>query len=70
MDASNPITATLFFAFIKCPMKAYLLASGAPVTGTFFADMETRISSMYKTGVKQHLYVGTDTAKLLIFGEI
>ena len=70
MDASDPITAALFSAFIKCPMKAHLLASGAPVTGTFFADMETRISSMYKTGAKQRLRVGTDAAKPLNFGEI
>ena len=70
MDASDPITAAVFSAFIKCPMKAYLLASGAPVTGTFFADMETRISSMYKTGAKQRLRVGTDAAKPLDIGQI
>ena len=70
MDASDPITAAVFSAFIKCPMKAHLLASGAPVTGTFFADMETRISSMYKAGAKQHLRVGTDAVKPLNFGDI
>jgi hypothetical protein len=70
MDASDPIAAALFSAFIKCPMKAHLLASGAPVSGTFFADMETRISSMYKAGAKQPLRVGTDTAKPLNFGEV
>jgi len=70
MGASDPITAAVFSAFIKCPMKAHLLASGAPVTGTFFADMETRISSMYRKGAKQHLRVPTDAAKPLNFGEI
>ena len=70
MDASDPITAAVFSAFIKCPTKAHLLAIGAPVTGTFFAEMETRISSLYKAGSKQHLRVGTDAGKLLNFGEI
>ena len=70
MDASDPITAAVFSAFIKCPMKAHLLAIAAPVTGTFFADIETRISSMYKAGAKQRLRVGTDAVKPLDFGEI
>ena len=70
MDASDPITAAVFSAFIKCPMKAHLLASGAPITGTFFADMETRISSMYKAGAKQPQRVGTDAVKPLNFGDI
>src|SRR5208337_1687074 len=69
MDAGDPTTAAVFSAFIKCAMKAHLLASGAPVTGTFFADMETRISSMYKMRAK-HLLVPTDAAKPLNFGEI
>ena len=53
MDASNPITAAVFSAFLKCPTKAHLLAIGEPAPGTFFADIEARISSMYKAVAKR-----------------
>ena len=70
MDANNPITAAIFSAFLKCPTKAYLLAIGEPAPGTYFADIETHISSMYKAAAKRRLRVGTDMAEPLNFGEI
>ena len=70
MDASEPITAAVFSAFIKCPMKAHLLAIGEPPPGTFFADIEARISSMYKAGAKRRLRVGADVAEPLDFGQL
>jgi hypothetical protein len=48
MDASNPITAAVFSAFLKCPTKAHLVAIGEPAPGAYFADIEARISFMYK----------------------
>src|SRR4051794_29248714 len=48
MDASNAITAAVFSAFVKCPTKAHLVATDEPAPGTFFAEIETSISSMYK----------------------
>jgi len=68
MDASNSITAAVFSAFIKCPTKAHLLAIGEPPPGTFFADIETRISYMYKAVAKRRLRVGDEVAEPLDFG--
>jgi len=34
-------------------MKAYLLAIKDPAPGTFFADIEAHISSMYKAAAKR-----------------
>ena len=70
MDANNLVTAAVFSAFIKCPMKAHLLVIGTPASGTFFADIETRMSSMYKAEAKQHLRVETDVGEPLNFGQI
>ena len=68
MDASNPITATVFSAFVKCPTKAHLLAIGERPPGTFFADIEARMSTMYKA--KRRLRVGADAAEPLDFGQV
>jgi predicted RecB family nuclease len=70
MNVIDPITAAVFSAFIKCPMKAHLLAIGAPPSGTFFADIEARISSMYKAGAKQRLHVGANVDEPLDFQQI
>jgi predicted RecB family nuclease len=70
MDASNLITATVFSAFIKCPTKAHLLAIGEPPPGTFFADIEARISYMYKAVANRRLRVGAEVAELLDFGQL
>jgi len=70
MDASNSITAAVFSAFIKCPTKAHLLAIGASPPGTFFADVEARISSMYKAVAKRRLHVGAEEAEPLEFGQL
>jgi predicted RecB family nuclease len=70
MDAGNPITAAVFSAFIKCPTKAYLLAIGEPAPGAYFADIETRIASLYKATAKRRLRVGTEVVKPINFGEL
>ena len=69
MDASNPITAAVFFAFLKCPTKAHLLAIGEPPPGNFFADINLRISSTYKTAVKQRLSVAAQVPEILEVGQ-
>ena len=70
MDANNSITAAVFSAFVKCPTKAHLLAIGASPPGTFFADVEARISSMYKAVAKRRLHVGAEEADPLEFGQL
>jgi predicted RecB family nuclease len=70
MDASNPITAAVFSAFIKCPTKAHLLVTGESPPGTFFANIETHISSLYKAGAKRCLRIGAGAAELLDFGQL
>jgi hypothetical protein len=52
MNPINPITAAVFSAFLKCPTKAHLLAIGEPAPGTFFTDIEVRISSMAHPGFR------------------
>jgi predicted RecB family nuclease len=70
MDASNPITAAVFSAFLKCPTKAHLLAIDEPPPGTFFADIETCISSMYKAVARRQPRIGAEVAELLEFGQL
>jgi predicted RecB family nuclease len=70
MDASYPITAAVFAAFLKCPTKAHLLAISEPAPGTFFTDIEVRISSMYKAAAKQRLRVGAEVAEILDLREL
>src|ERR1700674_418818 len=67
MDANDPITTAVFSAFLKCPTKAHLLAIGEPAPGTFFADIEAQISSMYKAVAKRRLRVGAEVAEPLDF---
>jgi predicted RecB family nuclease len=68
MDPSNLITTSLFSAFVKCPTKARLLAIGEPAPGTFFTDIERRISSTYKMGAKRRLPLGVEVAEFLELG--
>jgi predicted RecB family nuclease len=70
MDASNLITAAVFSAFIKCPTKAHLLATGESPPGTFFAEVEARMSSMYKGMAKRRLRGGAEEAEPLEFGQL
>jgi hypothetical protein len=70
MDASNPITAAVFSAFIKCPTKAHLLAIGLHAPGAYFADIEARIASLYKASARRRLRVGAEVAEPIDFGEL
>jgi hypothetical protein len=70
MDASKPITAAVFSAFLKCPTKAHLLTIGESAPSSYFANIEGRISSMYKAVAKQKLRVGAEVAELLDFGQL
>jgi hypothetical protein len=70
MDAHDPITAAAFSAYLKCPTKAHLLVIDEPAPAAFFADIEARISSMYKAAAKRRLCVGTAAAELLDFAQI
>jgi hypothetical protein len=70
MDASKPITAAIFSAFLKCPTKAHLMSIGEPAPGIHFADIEARISSMYKAAAKLRSPLGAEVAELLDFKEL
>jgi predicted RecB family nuclease len=70
MDANTPITAALFSAFLKCPTKAHLLSVGEPAPGAHFADIEARISSIYKAMAKQRSPIGAEATELLDFREL
>jgi predicted RecB family nuclease len=70
MDANTPITAALFSAFLKCPTKAHLMSIGEPAPGAHFADIEARISSMYKAMAKRRSAIGAEAAELLDFREL
>jgi len=70
MDASNQITAAVFSAFLKCSTKAHVLAIGEPAPDSFFADIEARISTMYRTAATQRLHIGADVIRPLAFSQL
>ncbi len=69
MNATIRITAAEFSAFVKCPTKAHLLAINEPPPGTFFADIEARMSSMFKAAAKRRLRVEVTMAEPLDLGQ-
>jgi predicted RecB family nuclease len=70
MDVNNSITAALFSAFLKCPTKAHLIAIDESAPGACFADIEARISSMYKSAANRRSPLGTEVAEFLDFIEL
>ena len=70
MDTNKQITAAVFSAFLKCPLKAYLLSVGDTAPGTFFADIKSRISSMYSAAATCRLRPGVRTTAYLDFEEL
>jgi hypothetical protein len=71
MDTSNTLTAAaVFSAFLRCPTKAHRLATSERKRGTFFTDIEARISSMYRAVAKRQLRIGPLVAELLEFGQL
>jgi hypothetical protein len=69
MGANTPITAAVFSAFLKCTTKAHLISIGEPAPNAHFADIEARISSMYKAVAKRRSPIGAEVAELLDFRE-
>src|SRR5262249_29186920 len=67
---NNSITAATFAAFLKCPTKAHLLAIGEPAPDTYFANIEARITSMYKVVAKQRLRVGIELTEPFDFRQL
>jgi predicted RecB family nuclease len=68
MDTNKQITAAVFSAFLKCPMKAYLLSVGDTAPGTFFTDIKSRISSLYSAAARCRPHAGAVAS--LGFGEL
>ena len=59
MEPNKQVTAAIFSAFIKCPTKAYLLASCEHKLDAYFAEMSTRISSAYKNITCRKVLLGS-----------
>jgi predicted RecB family nuclease len=70
MGANNLITAAVFSAFLKCPTKAHLLVISDPDSGTYFADIEARILSMYKAAAQQQPSPEAEFAQTLDFEQL
>jgi hypothetical protein len=70
MDTNKQITAAVFSAFLKCPLKAYLLSVGDAAPGTFFADIKARISAMYSAAATCRFRPGAGTTAYLDFEEL
>ena len=70
MKGSNSITAAIFSAFLKCPTKAHLLATGVSAPSSYFADIEARISSTYKIMARRRLRDETEFAGPLDFEQL
>src|SRR5208337_665600 len=69
MNASVAVTAAEFSAFVKCPTKAHLLAINEPSPGTYFADIEARMTAAFKEVAKRRLRIGVAIAEPLDFGQ-
>jgi CRISPR/Cas system-associated exonuclease Cas4 (RecB family) len=67
MKTSNPLTAEVFSAFLKCQTKAYLMAVGETPPDAYFANIEERISARFKAAAKQELSIGTSVSEFLEF---
>ena len=59
-----------FLHSLNARQKRISLAIGEPAPGAYFADIEARISSMYKAVAKRRLRIGAEVAELLDFGEL
>ena len=66
----NLITASLFSGFLKCPTKGHFLAVGETAPDTFFRDIESRISSMYKSVATRQSRDGAQASASLDFGDL
>ncbi|MGD0076330.1 MAG: hypothetical protein ABSD31_18640, partial [Candidatus Binataceae bacterium] len=70
MEPNKQITAVIFSAFVKCPTKAYLLASGEHKPDTYFTEVMTRVSSAYKNIASRQLPLGSGNADICRFDQL
>lgn len=70
MEHNKQITAAIFSAFVKCPTKAYLLASGEHKPDMYFTELMTRISSVYKDDARHQMPHGSRNAELCAFDQL
>ena len=66
----NTVTAAIFSAFLKCPMKAHLLALGERPPQTYISDIEAEISSMYKSMAWRTLHDRGETGEPGTFRQV
>src|SRR5271169_3489775 len=67
MEPIKQITAAIFSAFVKCPTKAYLLASGEQKPDAYFTELMTRVSSAYKNTASRELRLGNGRGEICNF---
>jgi hypothetical protein len=67
MEPNKQITAVIFYAFVKRPTKAYLLASHEHKPDTYFTEVMTRVSSAYKNVASRELPLGSEHADICRF---
>ena len=70
MELNKQITSAIFSAFVKCPMKAYLLASGEQTPSTYFTELVTRVSSTYKNVASRQVPLGSGHAEICRFDQL
>jgi len=70
MEPNKQITSAIFSAFVKCPTKAYLLASGEQMPDAYFTELMTRVSSAYKNTASRELRLGNGRGEICNFKEL
>jgi predicted RecB family nuclease len=70
MEPNKQITALIFSAFVKCPTKAYLLASCEQKPDTYFTEMTTRVSSAYKNAACRQMLLGSWRSEICNFEQL
>src|SRR5277367_2121947 len=70
MEPNKQITAAIFSAFVKCPTKAYLLASGEQTPDAYFTEVMTRVSSNYKNIASRQLPLASGQPELYKFDQL
>jgi predicted RecB family nuclease len=70
MDADKRITAAVFSAFVKCPTKAYLLASCEDRSDGYFTEITTRISSAYKNIARHTMSLRSWSSEIVRFEQL
>ena len=70
METSDPLSAAILMAFLKCPTKARFLVLGDNPQDTYFSGLDEGISSLYKMRAWRVLHDRGEFAKSANFGQV